>query len=380
LIIMRITIVIGGLGGGGGERVCVNLANAWVTGGHQVMLLTITQGSRESVYPLDLRVTRRDAGWPRQPRAGEDTEPIRHTLRQEGCDELAGELTLMAALRVMILDTEPDVVVSHMDLTSVRVLAALHDTGIPVIACEHTDPNRVSLGVWQRVREVLYRRAGAVVASHVATTEWLTRRGIAGRTIPNPLVPPPECSRSRRDRRRIVTLGRLSPEKRVEMLIRAFARVADDLPEWDLEVHGDGPLHDALAAVIDQLGLGARVRLCSFTNDPYGVLMEADLYVSASAVEGFGNAIWEALACGVPVVAMDCGAPVRTLVRDGIDGRIVIGSEHALSVALADVMSDDDARNALARRAAEVVTRFSMESALRKWEVVLSEAIRTVRV
>ncbi len=373
---MRITIVIGGLGGGGGERVCVNLANAWVDGGHRVTLLTITQRGRDSVYPIDPRVERSDVGWPRESRANEDTAPILRTLRQEGCGELAGELPLMAALRVAILDTAPNVVVSHMDLTSVRVLAALVDTGIPVIACEHTDPNRVSLGAWQRVREVLYRRAGAVVASHAATTDWLLRRGIAARTIPNPLVPPAGRSRSRRGRKRIVTLGRLSPEKRPEMLIRAFARVADDLPEWDLEIHGDGPLHDGLAAVIAQLGLAARVSLPGFTNDPYGVLMDADLYVAASTVEGFGNAIWEAMACGVPVVAMDCGAPVRTLVRDGIDGRIVIGSEHALSVALADLMSDDEARNAMAARAAEVLTRFPIESALRKWDVVLNEAVR----
>jgi GalNAc-alpha-(1->4)-GalNAc-alpha-(1->3)-diNAcBac-PP-undecaprenol alpha-1,4-N-acetyl-D-galactosaminyltransferase len=370
---MHITIVIGGLGGGGGERVCVNLTNAWVDSGHRVTLLTITQGSRESVYPLDPRVERRDVGWPRQPRADEDTAPILRTLRQEGCGELAGELPLMAALRVGIVDTAPDVVVSHMDLTSVRVLAALHDTGIPVIACEHTDPNRVSLGAWQRAREVLYRRAGAVVASHASTTEWLLRRGIAARTIPNPLMPPPRRGPVRRARRRVVTLGRLSPEKRPEMLIRAFARIADDLPEWDLEIHGDGPLHDELAAVIEQLGLAARVSLPGFTNDPYGVLLDADLYVSASTVEGFGNSIWEAMACGVPVVAMDCGASVRTLVRDGIDGRIVIGSEHALSVALADVMSDDKARKALASRATEMLARFPIESALRKWEVVLSE-------
>jgi GalNAc-alpha-(1->4)-GalNAc-alpha-(1->3)-diNAcBac-PP-undecaprenol alpha-1,4-N-acetyl-D-galactosaminyltransferase len=405
---MRITIVIGGLGGGGAERVCVNLANAWAADGRAVTMLTVTQRSMESTYPLDPRVARRDVGWPREARAGEETAPILRVLRQEGCLEVASELPLMAALRASIVDTAPDVVISHMDLTSVRVLAAMHDTGIPVIACEHTDPNRVGLGPWQRVREVLYRRACAVIASHDSTTDWLTQRGIAARTIPNPLVPPdkqpisrdgmlvaplptaaspqwgeggqrPGEGRSRGDRRRIVTMGRLSPEKRVEMLIRAFGRVAGDFPEWDLEIHGDGPLQEHLAGLIESLGLAGRAFLRGFTDDPYAVLGAADLYVSASSVEGFGNSIWEALACGVPVVAMDCGAPVRTLVRDGIDGTIVVGSEHALSVALAEVMGDDGFRETLAARAAEALQRFPMDAALRKWDAVLNDAMAVVR-
>jgi glycosyltransferase involved in cell wall biosynthesis len=377
---MRITIVIGGLGGGGAERVCVNLANAWASDGRAVTMLTVTQRSMESTYPLDPRVARRDVGWPREVRAGEETAPILRVLRHEGCLEVASELPLMAALRASILETAPHVVISHMDLTSVRVLAAMHDTGIPVIACEHTDPNRVGLGPWQRVREVLYRRACAVIASHDATTDWLTRRRIAARTIPNPLVPPVRGQRrSRGNRRRIVTMGRLSPEKRVEMLIRAFGRVAGDFPEWDLEIHGDGPLQEHLAGLIESLGLAGRAFLRGFTDDPYAVLGAADLYVSASSVEGFGNSIWEALACGVPVVAMDCGAPVRTLVRDGIDGRIVVGSEHALSVALAEVMGDDGFRVMLASRAAEALQRFPIDAALRKWDAVLNDAVAAVR-
>jgi spore maturation protein SpmB len=67
---MRITIVVGGLGGGGAERVCVNLVNAWAADGRAVTMLTVTQRSMESTYPLDPRVARRDVGWPREARAG----------------------------------------------------------------------------------------------------------------------------------------------------------------------------------------------------------------------------------------------------------------------------------------------------------------------
>ena len=89
-------------------------------------------------------------------------------------------------------------------------------------------------------------------------------------------------------------------------------------------------------------------------------------------MEGFGNAIWEALACGIPVVAMDCGAPVRSLVRDGIDGLIVrTDTVEALASALASLMGNETARSALAARAREVVTRFSFESSLQAWDALL---------
>jgi hypothetical protein len=93
------------------------------------------------------------------------------------------------------------------------------------------------------------------------------------------------------------------------------------------------------------------------------------LFVSASRIEGFGNAIWEALACGVPVVAMDAGPPVRALVRHGIDGVIVSqNTMAALANALATVMRDETQRKAYASRAPEVVERFPFEAALEQWD------------
>lgn len=370
---MRITAVIGVLGGGGAERVCVNLANAWAAAGRAVTLLTVAQCGREPAYAVDALVARDDVGWP--PRElRDDPEPVLAALRDAGCEELACDAPLIAALRTAILRSAPDVVVAHIDLTNVRVLAALDGTGIPVIACEHTDVSRVFLGPWQRPRELLYRRAAAVVAPHRSGAEWLACRGIAARAIPNALLPPRSRERRPAARRRAVTMARLSPEKRVGLLIGAFRRVADDFPEWDLDVYGDGPLRGELGRLAD-----GRVRLRGFTGDPYAELAAADLFVSTSWVEGFGNAIWEALACGVPVVALDCGAPVRTLVRDGVDGRIVAGGEHALSVALAEAMGDDALRARFGARAAEVVARYPIETALRMWDEVLCGAAAAVR-
>jgi glycosyltransferase involved in cell wall biosynthesis len=273
-------------------------------------------------------------------------------------------------LRHAILATAPDVVVSFIDRTNVRVLAAMAETNVPVIVTEQTDARRISLGKWQGAREELYRRAAAaVVAPDPAIAAWLAAKGARARAIANPLVPPPTLKHgSKNNRRKIITLSRLSNEKRPEFLVRSFASIAADFPEWDLEIYGDGPQRNMLEHLIEQLAPN-RIRLCGFSNDPYGVLETATLFVSASRIEGFGNAIWEALACGVPVVAMDAGPPVRALVRHGIDGVIVSqNTMAALANALATVMRDETQRKAYASRAPEVVERFPFEAALEQWD------------
>lgn len=376
---MRVTLVIAGLGGGGAERICINLANAWAARGKQTTLLTILQKSRAPAYAIDSRVERRDLGYPRPAQAHELSPaaiaPVLRLLDTALCPQLLHDIALIAMLRHAILATKPDVVVSFIDRTNVRVLAAMPETSVPVVVCEVTDASRISLGKWQGAREELYRReAAAVIAPDPVIARWLAAKGARARAIHNPLVAPSTLNRElKNDRRRLVTLSRLSAEKRPEFLVRAFASIAARFPEWDLELHGLGPQQNYLEHLVEKLAPN-RVRFCGFSNDPYAVLASADLFVSASRIEGFGNAIWEALACGVAVVAMDAGAPVRALVRHGIDGLVVSNNTMAaLGDALAELMGDEVKREAYASRAPEVLDRFPFESALEKWDELFRE-------
>jgi glycosyltransferase involved in cell wall biosynthesis len=141
-------------------------------------------------------------------------------------------------------------------------------------------------------------------------------------------------------------------------------------------VYGEGPLRPALESLISELAPG-RIQLHRFTNGPYEVLKQADLFVSTSWLEGFGNSIWEALACGVPVVAMEAGAPIRSLVRDGIEGLIVTENNvPGLASTLASLMGDEKKRRSFALRAPEVVQRFSIETSLEAWDHLLNEVTR----
>lgn len=374
---MRITIVIAGLGGGGAERVCVNLANAWVDRNYQPTILTISQNSRPSAYAIDARVVLHDIGWPRWPRSYElnaaAIAPIMRGLQAARCPELIHDINMLALMRYAILTTQPDVVVSMIDQTNVRVLAAMHEAQAPVIVCEVTDARRVSLRAWQHAREALYHRAAAVVAPDQAIAEWFTARGYRACSIANPLFPPsafiPVKTTSRR---RVVTFSRLSMEKRPEWLLRAFAIIAARHSTWDLEFHGLGPQKNTLEHLAEKLAPG-RIKFCGFTNNAYPALHGADIFVSASRIEGFGNAIWEALASGVPVIAMDAGPSISKLVRHEIDGLIVReNTVAALADALERLMNNETERKRFASRAPEVIDRFSLEAALTQWDELLS--------
>ena len=373
---MRITLVIAGLTGGGAERTCVNLANAWVARGHQVTILTISYGSAPSAYDIDARVNRRDVGWPRQVRPEElnarEMSPVLRGLHSADCMVMIEQLGIIAMIRHKILATSPDVVVPIIDLTNIRVLAAMSETKVRIIACEQTDSERISMGPLQHVRDGLYRRAYAVVAPHAKIVEWFRKRGANAVSIPNPLVAPKMLELSQTcERRRLVTLTRLSEEKRPALMIRAFARIAAEHPQWDLEIFGEGHLRDGLLRLVDEIAPG-RVFLRGFVRDTDAILGAADLFVSASWVEGFGNAIWEALASGLPVVAMDAGPPIRSLVRHGIDGLIVdTNSVEALASALGSLMGDDEMRKTFAERAPEALARFPIEACLKEWDKLL---------
>lgn len=375
---MRITIVIAGLGGGGAERVAVNLANAWSIRGYSPTLLTISQNSIPPAYKVDDGVDLRDIGWPRRTREyelnAEAAAPIMRGLYANDANVLTIDLPMLAVLRFAILKTQPAVVVSFITQTNVRVLAALNESKVPVIVNEVSDARRLYIRDWTTLREKFYRHAAHLVAPDPLIAEWFTARGTRASSIHNPLQPPTApISTNSTTRKRVITLSRMSSEKRVEWIVRAFAAVAERYPDWDLEIYGHGPQRNFLEHLAEDLAPPGCIRFCGFSRDAFRALAGADIYVSASWIEGFGNSIWEALACGVPVVAIDAGPSIARLVRHEVDGLVVRDNNVAgLTAALERLMKNESERKKFASRAPEVVERFSMQAALQQWDELLS--------
>jgi glycosyltransferase involved in cell wall biosynthesis len=166
----------------------------------------------------------------------------------------------------------------------------------------------------------------------------------------------------------VVAVGRLEPQKRFDVLLRAVAPLMARHAHLKLFVAGDGSARPGLDAERDRLGLGRSSRFLGHVADPSDVYQAADVFVQSADYEGTPNAVLEAMAFEVPVVATDAGG-TRELVRDGEDGLIVArADEQALTAALESVITD---------RAA---ARYRAESARDRVETELAFSTRMRRV
>ena len=163
------------------------------------------------------------------------------------------------------------------------------------------------------------------------------------------------------DRLVVITAGRLVEEKALEVLLDAWAVVARQHPEARLAIAGDGPLKRALVQRAHDLGIQERVLFLGDRTDLPELLRAADVYVSSSRSEGMSNALLEALASGLPVVATRVGA-ATDIIHDGVTGIIVPPERaEALADALNSLLGDAARRREIAVRAREsAVTEFQI--------------------
>lgn len=241
--------------------------------------------------------------------------------------------------------TDAAVVFGYGDAAHRRVLRWCHARAIPsLLSADSNVRGDRAIGLKAFAKR---RRVGAIVNQCSAVLPWGTlgaeyfRKYGAGaeKTFLVPHEPdysliediPPEDVRSARvrfgldeGRRRVMFCGRLSPEKRIDLLLCAFAGLAPQRPDWDLLIVGDGPVGAQIRASVTP-ELANRIIFTGAITDPGGLAALyhcADVFVLPSDYEPWGIVVNEALAARLAVVCSTAVGAGADLVRDGVNGRI----------------------------------------------------------
>lgn len=363
----HIAFYIGSLHKGGAERVFVNLAEYFLQEGYRVTM--VTQYRKEDEYELPNGVTR-----------------VISDITQE---ELNNSRIINFYRRVKKLHRiwkmeQPDMVLSCIGKNNfMTVVTTIFTKTKPVVSvvgeAREEYPNRLM----RILANLLFPFASGIILQTERSKYFFNKKVQKKAVIlPNSLNPDFIKPRYEGEReKRIVSVGRMDANKNHEMMIRAFAALADKYPEYTLTIYGDGELHSYLEELTQELGVGDRVVLPGVIQDVAARIEKATLFLLTSYSEGVSNALIEALATGLGVISTDVpsGGTVE-LMENGVNGLIIpAGDQKALEQAMDRLLGDPVYLEQLGREAAKIQKRLAPERVNRLWQEYFDGIMQTAK-
>lgn len=364
---MHVAIFTMSMTKGGTERVISNLCNEYLIKKYEVSIVTYLKYSSE--YQLDERIQTfsLDAGRS-ESRLGKILEII-----------TAGEkyAKLMQGIKA-------DIILAFLPRPCLLACIMYKKTGIPLIGSYRSNPEYdMSNPMTSFLVRMLYNRAdGFVFQTSQARDFFYKKLRRKSKIIMNPVNKKSVREPYKGERsKRIVSVGRITEEKNYPLLIRAFASLDKAFEEYTLWIYGKHDDSLRIKELAESLGVADRVVFAGQTEDIYNAIYDASLFVLSSKSEGVPNALMEAMAMGLPVIATDCpcGGP-KVLIQNGINGMLVPNEdEEALVNTMNEMLADGGRALQMGESAKEIGVRYSGEKIYREWEdyilSVVSESI-----
>jgi glycosyltransferase involved in cell wall biosynthesis len=354
---MKIAIFLMDLGGGGAERVMVNLARGFLDRGMEIDLVLVkAEGPYLSQLPPNINVVALN------------------------CDRL---LTSLPALMKYLRKERPSVLMSALEDTNLVALWArkLSNVSTQVVVTVHNNLSREAKNSTKLKRrltpqlvKIFYPWADKIVAVSKGVANDLIQMGLPSQkvfAIYNPIVTTELKEKLKEQLIHpwfllgqppvIIGVGRLTKQKDFSTLIHAFALVRKQKMAR-LLILGDGEEREALESLVKKLELTEDVELMSFVSNPYVYMAGSSILVLTSAWEGFGNVLVEAMAAGTPVVSTSCESGPMEILAEGKYGKLVnVGDVDSIASAILDTLDNPPITDSLKKRADEFTLEKSVE-------------------
>ncbi|MCR5119571.1 MAG: glycosyltransferase [Lachnospiraceae bacterium] len=354
------------LGQGGAERVVINLATEMLSRGIRVSIATAE--TEEGEFALPEGAVRYDIG----------TRPEEENLAPSKKRKLRKK-----RLHELLKKEKPDVLFSLCRGANYRAVLASKGTGVPVIISVRSDPKvDYSSKVHKLLSSYLYSKAaGAVFQTSGARDFFPEKIRDKSRVILNPIGEAfTDCEQAPARRKAVVAVGRHNYAKDYMTLAKSFERVLKDHPDHVLEIYGhdsgDNSLHQ-LREWIRSHQLETKILIMGDTDNVAGCISDAACYVLSSSFEGMPNALMEAMALGLPVLATDCpaGGP-KALIEDGFNGLLCeVGNFREMAAGINKYLEYPDKAAELGKAAMEIKERAGIKRITDEW-LEYAESVR----
>ena len=370
---MKLLFVISSLRGGGAEGVMCTLANELSIRGHKVTLVTTTN---HHAYPLKEQVNLIESkSWRFNTFSG--------SVPSKLFKKIANRFLDFENLRKIIKREKPDLVMSFLTqwLTSLVIICKYR---IPII---FADRNAAEYKLGRNdffIRKVLFRLADIVQVMSYHDVAYLKRKYHKVVYMPNPLRFSPisvvDYEKIFDNRKHILAVGRLDPQKGFDKLIEAFSMIASNYPDWDVDICGEDMVRkrysEVLKKKVKEKHLENRVHFIGFHKDIDKIMREHSIFCLSSKHEGFPNVLSEAMANGMACISFDIVTGPHEIIIDGLDGLIVEDQNvEAMSKGLEMLMRNKELRFSFGLHAIENIKRFNKNIIVDKWENLFLKTI-----
>lgn len=213
-----------------------------------------------------------------------------------------------------------------------------------------------------------------VVLTDFAVKEWPELNNVV--MIPNPL-PIHVSAKSSLKSKRVVSIGRYSYEKGYDLLLKAWAIVERQIPEWNLDIIGMGN-SEPYRKMASDIGLNVdRCHILDWVNDVQSVYQNSSVFVLSSRYEGFGLVLLEAMAHGVPVVSFACPNGPLELICDGENGLLASPEDiESLAEKMILLINNADLRHKLSQNGLQKSQQYSIDVIADRWKKLFDELMQ----
>lgn len=359
----KIAFYIGSLRKGGAERVFVNLADYFRREGYEVVM--VTQYRFEEEYDLPVGVGR-----------------VLSDIREEEVtrSRVRNFFRRLNKLHMIWKEQKPDLVLSCIGKNNFMAVVSAMGTGTKaVVSVVGEAAEEYPTKGMRMLADLLFPCAAGIILQTERSRVFFHKRvGARAVVLPNSLNPAFIRPRTEGEREKeIVSVGRMDQNKNHEMQIRAFAALQRSFPEYTLTLYGDGELRSSLEELAEELGIADCVRFPGVVPDVADRIERASLFLLTSYSEGVSNALIEALALGLPVIATDVpSGGTEELMTDGVSGLIIpAGDQKALEDAMRRMLGDPAYADRLGREASKIQEKLAPERVNTLWKAYFERII-----